>query len=112
MNCKVETTPHFEREAKRLVKKYASLKGELTELSEELEEDPEKGIPLGNNVFKIRLSIASKRKGKRGGARIITYFKTEQGSVCLLSIYDKGEKDSISDNEIQKLLDREMARIE
>ena len=100
----IKTIPQFDREIKRLTKKYASLKRELKDLIEELKENPEKGIPLGNSVFKIRLAIASKGKGKRGGARIITYFKTEQGNIYLLSIYDKGEKDSISDGEIQKLL--------
>lgn len=100
----VKTTPHFEHEAKRLSKKYVSLKKELKDFVEELKENPEQGIPLGNSIFKIRLAIASKGKGKRGGARIITYIKTEQGNIFLLSIYDKGEKDTISDDEIQKLL--------
>jgi len=100
----VKTIPSFDREAKRLSKKYASLKGELKVLVDELMKNPEMGTPLGNNVYKIRLAIASKGKGKRGGARIITYFKTEQGHVYLLSIYDKGERDTMLDFEIQKLM--------
>jgi hypothetical protein len=100
----VESIPQFEREAKRLIKKYASLKDEVKVLIENLKKDPEKGTSFGSNVFKIRLAIASKGKGKRGGARIITYFKTAKGSVYLLSIYDKGEKDTVSDSEIQALL--------
>ncbi|MDR2086400.1 MAG: type II toxin-antitoxin system RelE/ParE family toxin [Dysgonamonadaceae bacterium] len=105
MTYTVKSIPQFEREAKRLVKKYPSLKNELKEIVGVLKKDPEKGTSLGNNVFKIRLAIASKGKGKRGGARIITYYKTGEGSVYLLSIYDKGKKDTVSDNEIQKLLD-------
>jgi len=50
MNYKIEITRHFEREAKPLLKKYASLKGELKELGKELSENPEKGAPLGNNL--------------------------------------------------------------
>jgi len=105
MRYNVETTRNFEREAKPLLKKYASLKEELRILGKELEENPEKGTPLGNNVYKIRIAIASKGKGKRGGARIITYLKIEQETVYLLSIYDKGETDSISDDEIKDILD-------
>jgi len=30
------------------------------------------GTPLGNDVYKIRLAIASKNKGKSGGARVIS----------------------------------------
>jgi len=108
MSYKIEITRHFEREAKSLLKKYVSLKGELRELGKELSENPEKGTPLGNNVYKIRLAIASKGRGKSGGARVITYLKTEQGYVYLLSIYDKGERDTISDKEIEKILNSEI----
>ena len=108
MSYNVKITRHFEREAKPLIKKYASLKGELNDLGENLSKNPEMGIPLGNNLYKIRLAIASKGKGKRGGARVITYLKTEQGNVYLLSIYDKGERDTISDNEIQTILESEI----
>ena len=108
MSYKIEITRNFSREAKSLLKKYPSLKGELESLGEELSENPEKGVPLGNNLYKIRLAIASKGRGKSGGARVITYLKTEQGNVYLLSIYDKGEKDTISDKEIKDILNSEI----
>ena len=108
MPYNVIAVPPFSRELKRLAKKFPSLKSEYQELVKELKENPEKGTPLGNNLYKIRLTIASKGKGKSGGARVITYLKTEQGTVFLLSIYDKGEKDTISDNEIQKILASEV----
>jgi len=104
----VKTIPRFDREMKRLVKKYASRKNEYKELIDELEKNPEIGISLGNNLYKIRLAIASKGKGKRGGARIITYLKTKEGNIYLLTIYDKGEKDTISDYEIQMILASEI----
>ena len=108
MSYRIEITRNFAREAKPLLKKYVSLKGELNELGEELSENPEKGIPLGNNLYKIRLAIASKGRGKSGGARVITYLKTERGNVYLLSIYDKGERDTITDKEIRDILDSEV----
>jgi len=110
MSYNVETTRYFEREAKRLLKKYASLKDELNTLGEDLSENPEKGTPLGNNLYKIRLAIASKNKGKSGGARVITYLKTELGNVYLLSIYDKTEKSTISDSEIKYILNTEIEK--
>jgi len=100
----VITTRRFERELKRLVKKYVSLKSEYERLIDKLEKNPETGIPLGNNLYKIRLAIESKGRGKSGGARVITYLKTEQKNVYLLSIYDKGETSTISDSEIQDIL--------
>ena len=54
----VITIPRFDRELKQLAKKYASLKEEYKMLVEELEKNPEKGVLLGNNLYKIRLAIA------------------------------------------------------
>jgi mRNA-degrading endonuclease RelE of RelBE toxin-antitoxin system len=104
MSYNVKTIPRFDREIKRLVKKYASLKNEYEKLIDELEENPEIGTSLENNLYQIRLAITSKGRGKRSGARMITYLKTNEGNIYLLTIYDKGEKDTISNNEMQKIL--------
>jgi hypothetical protein len=50
------------------------------------------------------MAIASKGKGKSGGSRVITCVKIVAGSVFLLSIYDKSDKESITDNELDNLL--------
>jgi hypothetical protein len=50
------------------------------------------------------LSIASKGKGKSGGARIIINFAVSNNTVYLLSIFDKSEKDNLSDKELKELL--------
>jgi mRNA-degrading endonuclease RelE of RelBE toxin-antitoxin system len=47
MSYKIELSPNFKKEAKRLVKKYPSLKVELVSLFNELEYNPTMGIPLG-----------------------------------------------------------------
>ena len=104
MSYKVETIPNFEREAKRLIKKYRSLKSELSELVSELQNNPETGTSIGNGIYKIRLAIASKGKGKSGGARVITQIKVVKKTVFLISIYDKSEKEDIPDKELELLL--------
>ncbi len=104
MAYNVVLSEHFQKEAKRLLKKYASLKTELSELFAELETNPTKGIHLGDGVYKIRLAIASKNKGKSGGARVMTFIKVDGSIVLLFSIYNKGEKDAISKEEIDQLL--------
>ncbi len=48
MNYQVELSANFKKGAKKLSKKYPSLKSELAELFAELEENPTLGIPLGN----------------------------------------------------------------
>ena len=104
MKYNVLSIPPFDRQLKRLAKKFPSLKAEYAALIEELEENPEKGTPLGNNCFKIRLKIASKGRGKSGGARVITHIYIENRTVFLLAIYDKNEQTGISDKELKELL--------
>ena len=104
MSYKIELTDNFKKEAKRLVKKYRSLKTEIANLITELETNPTKGTPLGNDIYKIRLAVTSKGKGKSGGVRLMSFVKVTNTTVLLFSIYNKGEKDSINDKEIIDLL--------
>lgn len=104
MSFNVLTIPPFDRQLKRLAKKYPSLKIEFAELIKSLEEDPEQSTKLGNNCYKIRIAIASKGKGKSGGGRVITNFVIAEGTVYLISIYDKSEQENLSDKELAELL--------
>lgn len=104
MSYKVNTIAPFRKEAKKLIKKYPSLKHELAQLGSQLSIDPTIGSALGNNCYKIRLALASKGVGKTGGARVITHFYVAEDTVFLLSIYDKSEKETIPNQYIKVLL--------
>lgn len=104
MSYKVIPVDKFKKEAKRLIKKYPSLKSELAQLSNILSIQPDTGTPLGNDTYKIRLAIKSKGKGKSGGARVITYLVTTAREVYLLTIYDKAELDTIDSNTLRKII--------
>ncbi|MEO6231038.1 MAG: type II toxin-antitoxin system RelE/ParE family toxin [Ferruginibacter sp.] len=104
MSFSVIPSGKFKKEAKRLIKKFPSLKQELVDLNFTLENEPGAGTPLGSNVFKIRIAIKSKGKGKSGGGRIITYVLKENKEVYLLTIYDKSEFDSIDDKLIRAII--------
>ncbi len=95
----------FERDAKPLLKKYASIKKELVQLGETLAENPTLGTSLGQDCYKIRLAIKSKGKGKSGGARVITYLISENKEVILLTIFDKNVKEDLTEKELKQLLD-------
>ena len=106
MNYAIVTTDDFERGFNRLSKKYHSLHDDLQILIKELYENPTMGDYVGNNTRKIRMAIASKNKGKRGGARVITcnvLINIENTKIYLLTIYDKGEQESISNKEVEIL---------
>ncbi len=94
----------FERQLKRLVRKFPSLKNEIIGLVGALETNPNQGTSIGQGCWKIRLSIASKGGGKSGGSRVITHVRVTSERVYLLSIYDKSEQDTLTDKELKALL--------
>lgn len=115
MKATVNITKSFSSAAKPLLKKYQSLSKDLLNLEKELSTTPRFGTSLGQDVYKIRLKISSKGKGKSGGARVISFVETvvigvaekisdEEVTVNLLTIYDKGETDNISDKELKELI--------
>lgn len=53
------------------------------------------------------MAIASKRKGKSGDARVITYNvqqSEEDITITLMSIYDKSEISNVSDDYLRQLV--------
>jgi mRNA-degrading endonuclease RelE of RelBE toxin-antitoxin system len=106
VNYNIVLTEHFKAEAKKLTKKYRSLKAELETLGKKLSDNPTIGTSLGHDVYKIRLTVASKGKGKSGGARIITYVKVIDEVVYMVSIYDKSKLENLTKKQILELLRR------
>jgi len=104
MSYDVIAVPNFVKELKKLSKKYPSLKLDYQKFIRDLEVNPRQGIALGKNCFNIRIAIRSKGKGKSGGARIISHVLIDEETVYLLSIFDKSDKESLSDKEIIELL--------
>ena len=66
MKCNILATNSFPRDAKKLFKKYVSLKIELKELESQLIKNPRLGIKIHENIYKIRIAVKSKGKGKSG----------------------------------------------
>ena len=110
MKYNIIATRNFEKEVKKLAKKYFSLKAELAQLEIDLLNNQPVGTPIGRNAYKIRLAVKSKGKGKSGGMRIITYleldiFIVDLTNIYLLTIYDKSETENISKEELKRLID-------
>lgn len=104
MNYEVLSIPPFDKQLKKLAKKYPSLKKDFSDLLQLLGVDPMKGTSIGKNCYKIRLAIKSKGKGKSGGDRVITNFVVSDGIVYLLSIFDKADVENLTDKELKNLL--------
>ena len=107
MKVTISTIEEFDRQARRLAKKYKSLKADLMILQKEIMDNPFIGSDLGSGIRKIRLAIASKGKGKSGGVRVLTLtvLVSKNAEVTLLTIYDKNEIENVSDEYISWLID-------
>jgi hypothetical protein len=104
---KVYRTSIFDADYKRFAKKYVSVPSEIQQLEEMLVKQPDIGVPLGGNVYKIRMACESKGKGKRGGFRIITYLVDEQidrTDIYLIMMYDKSEEGSIKTSQLRNII--------
>lgn len=100
----IEVLPRFEKELKRLAKKYKKISEDLYNFKEEILNNPTLGTSLGNNCYKIRVANSSVPTGKSGGFRIITLVKVEKERIILLTIYSKSDKENISDDELKTIL--------
>ena len=109
MEVVIYTEDEFKRQLKKLAKKYRSIVDDYEFFLTDLEENPFQGSNLGKGVKKVRMAIASKGKGKSGGARVITYNIQQVDDtiqIDLLTIYDKSEISNVSDTFIEYLMDK------
>ncbi|MEP7269209.1 MAG: hypothetical protein ABI844_16430 [Saprospiraceae bacterium] len=106
MSYKIVTLEAFDKNLKKLNKKFPSLSIELALLKDSLLLNPFQGKSLGKSVYKIGFAVKSKGQGKRGGLRLITWVVIIAEQIYLLSIYDKSQIDSISQKEIKEIISR------
>jgi hypothetical protein len=104
---KIVTTDVFNREFKRLNKKYSSFKKDIEKVEKDILKNPNLGVDLGCNIRKVRFAISSKNKGKRAGGRIITYdilTSVSEKEILFVAVYDKNDIDNISINKIRSII--------
>lgn len=110
MTSKIIVSSLFKREAKKLAKKYRSLGADLATLQDELMQNPYLGTRVSESIYKIRLAIASKGKGKSGGGRVITFVdariidEEDITKIYLLTIYDKSRTENIPSSQILNMI--------
>ena len=59
---------------------------------------------MQREVWKVRAAGSDVKRGKRGGYRLIYFWKTGEMKIYLLAVYFKGEKVEITKKEIETLL--------
>lgn len=110
VEIKIEYLRNFEKSLKRIFKKYKhTAQNDLAKFIEELQKNPNMGIDLGNNLYKIRLANSAKNHGKSSGYRVITYYIDARETVFLVDIYDKSTTSSISKEELTQIIKSELS---
>ena len=104
MSFIVIASSRFNRLISLLQRRYYSIPEDFTALVAELKLNPTAGSALGKGCYKVRMRINSKNTGKSGGARVITCVKIVDEKIYLLTIYDKSEQTTITNNERDDLL--------
>ncbi len=90
--------PHFKRQIKPLLKKHRSLKDSVIDAIDSF--DPVQHAHLGHDVYKIRIGTPSLLRGKNKSFRLILLVIELDGLLVPITIYSKGDKDSVSPKEL------------
>ena len=96
MSYRIEVAPEFARRLKKLSKRYKSIKKDYEDFLHSLQSNPLQGVDLGKGLRKIRMSIASKGKGKSGGARVIYLDVFEKEKLYFLFAYPKNVQENLT----------------
>jgi mRNA-degrading endonuclease RelE of RelBE toxin-antitoxin system len=103
---KIRISDEFKTAYKRLKKKHKSLQADFEKLLLSLQENPFQGVEILEDIWKIRLNITSKGRGKSGGARVIIRVRIVADELQLLYIYDKADFENVSDSYLRDILKR------
>ncbi|MCR5039356.1 MAG: type II toxin-antitoxin system RelE/ParE family toxin [Bacteroidales bacterium] len=104
MITEIRFSEEFQKSFKRLKKRYHSLPDDFKDLLLSLQADPYQGAELHDGMRKVRLSIASKGKGKSGGGRVIIRLTIEDTRLSFLYIYDKSDMSNVSEQFLDYLI--------
>ena len=107
MSYKIYTIPRFEKDVKRLQKRFPKIKSDLQDFVKELSKNGKLGVELGSGIYKVRVPNSSIPTGKSGGFRVITYYKSSD-TIYLITIYSKTQKDTILTDTLKEIIKNEL----
>jgi mRNA-degrading endonuclease RelE of RelBE toxin-antitoxin system len=103
----VELSLHFQKDLKRLSKKYRNVQDDVQPILESLRGGNVLGdqvMGVGKPVYKVRVPNSDARRGSAGGYRVIYYLRTAE-RLTLITIYSKSEQADVSAKQIRAIID-------
>lgn len=112
MHYEIIPTPKFEKDIKHYKKRFKGVADDVNEIVEELEKGNLQGDVIPNlemkdnenHTVKVRIANSDTKSGKSNGYRLIYYAEKSDGTIFLLTLYYKKEKEKITNKEIQELI--------
>lgn len=108
MSYNVQIAKNFKKGAEKLLHKHETLLSKLQELANVLSKTPEIGKNLGRRVYKFRLAFARDNKKDAARMRFVALMRIRTENIYLLSIYEKGTKEKISNKRIKKIMRKQL----
>ena len=105
-SIQVELTPAFQRQLRKLAKRYRSIRKDVESVTHQLAAGNLLGDQLagiGYAIYKVRIKNSDIQKGKSAGYRLIYYLETAS-LIILLTIYSKSDRSDITVREIEDIL--------
>ncbi len=99
-----KTTTLFDKQAKKLGKKYRNLKNDLSSFIEDFEKLHASATSIQKNLYKVRIANSNKNRGKSAGYRVYYYIQLEE-TTYLLTIYDKSDIEMIDEELLKDLIE-------
>ncbi|PIQ78012.1 addiction module antitoxin [Candidatus Peregrinibacteria bacterium CG11_big_fil_rev_8_21_14_0_20_41_10] len=106
---KLYFSEHFQKQLKKLKRKYPQIKNDILAIINQLETDA--AISIGKSIYKIRIPSSDMQKGKSGSFRSYIYLYTKNTLIIPLCIYAKSKIENISENELKYHFDQTIKEI-
>lgn len=103
---RIEYAAEFQKNLKRLRKKYPHIRDDLQTLLDRLMkgETPGDHVPgAGYTVYKVRVRSSDQSRGKRGGFRVMYYIKMPN-FVALMTIYPKSARSDLPLSRLKRII--------
>ena len=103
-NFRISQTELFHKLVKKLSKRYKHLEIDLDDFIDSIQSVNDLGIPLGKNVYKVRIKNSDTNKGKSSGYRLISYLEITAKEITFLYIYSKSDISNLKETDIDDLV--------